>query len=168
MNANAAPHVLVVDDDRQLRTLVSRFLTEHGLRVTQAADGRELMSALEVGRFDIVVLDLMMPGEDGLSLCRRLRERNGPPVIIQLPEIRIQRVRTTVTVPDGGTLLLGGLRFFQEQRLDSSVPFLSDIPVISFFWSRQGTYIERRNLFILLKATIIRLEEHEPNFGRRG
>ena len=93
---------------------------------------------------------------------------NGPPVIIQLPEIRIQRVRTTVTVPDGGTLLLGGLRFFQEQRLDSTVPFLSDIPVISFFWSRQGTFVERRNLFILLKATIIRLEEHEPNFGRRG
>jgi len=93
---------------------------------------------------------------------------NGPPVVIQLPEIRIQRVRTTVTVPDGGTLLLGGLRFFQEQRLDSSVPFLSDIPVISFFWSRQGTYVERRNLFILLKATIIRLEEHEPNMGRRG
>jgi type II secretory pathway component GspD/PulD (secretin) len=93
---------------------------------------------------------------------------NGPPVSIQLPEIRIQRVRTTVTVPDGGTLMLGGLRFFQEQRLDTSVPFLSDIPVLSFFWTRQGTYVERRNLFILLKATIIRLEEHEPSLGRRG
>ena len=93
---------------------------------------------------------------------------NGPPVAIQLPEIRIQRVRTTVTVPDGGTLMLGGLRFFQEQRMDNTVPFLGDIPVLSFFWSRQGTYVERRNLFILLKATIIRLEEHEPSLGRRG
>jgi two-component system OmpR family response regulator len=82
MNSSAAPHVLVVDDDRQLRTLVVRFLTDHGLRVTQAANGREMMSALEVGRFDIVVLDLMMPGEDGLSLCRRLRERHGPPIIM--------------------------------------------------------------------------------------
>jgi tetratricopeptide (TPR) repeat protein len=93
---------------------------------------------------------------------------NGPPVSIQLPEIRIQRVRTTVTVPDGGTLLIGGLRFYEEQRLDSSVPFLSEIPILSFFWSRKGTYIEKRNLFILLRATILRLEEHEPALGKRG
>lgn len=93
---------------------------------------------------------------------------NGPPVSIQLPEIRIQRVRTTVTVPDGGTLLLGGLRFYEEQRNDVKVPFLGDIPVLGFFFSRRGTFIERRNLFILLKATIIRLEEHEPSMGRRG
>jgi type II secretory pathway component GspD/PulD (secretin) len=93
---------------------------------------------------------------------------NGPPVAIQLPEIRVQRVRTTVTIPDGGTLLLGGLRFYEEQRLDSTVPFLDKIPILSFFWRRQGTFIERRNLLILLKATIIRLEEHEPNVFRRG
>jgi hypothetical protein len=93
---------------------------------------------------------------------------NGPPVSIQLPEIRIQRVRTTVTVPDGGTLLLGGLRFYEESRLESSVPFLSEIPILNFFWSRKGTYIEKRNLFILLKATILRLEEYEPAMGRRG
>ncbi len=93
---------------------------------------------------------------------------NGPPVSIQLPEIRIQRVRTTVTVPDGGTLLLGGLRFYEEQKMDTSVPWLDKIPVLSFFWSRRGTFVERRNLFILLKANIIRLEEHEPNMGRRG
>jgi Flp pilus assembly secretin CpaC/tetratricopeptide (TPR) repeat protein len=93
---------------------------------------------------------------------------NGPPVSIQLPEIRIQRVRTTVTVPDGGTLMLGGLRFYEEQRLESTIPFLGDIPILSFFWSRKGTFVERRNLFILLKATIIRLEEFEPSMGRRG
>ncbi len=93
---------------------------------------------------------------------------NGPPVSIQLPEIRIQRVRTTVTLPDGGTLLLGGLRFYEETRLDSTVPFLDKIPVLNFFWRRQGTFIERRNLLVLLKATIIRLEEHEPRMGRRG
>ena len=77
-------------------------------------------------------------------------------------------MRTTVTVPDGGTLLLGGLRFYEEQRLESTVPFLGEIPILSFFWSRKGTFIERRNLFILLKATILRLEEHEPSMGRRG
>ena len=92
----------------------------------------------------------------------------GPPVSLQLPEIRIQRVRTTVTVPDGGTLLLGGLRYYDEQKMDTSVPFIGQVPLLNFFWSRRGTYVERRNLFILLKATIIRLEENEPNTGRRG
>jgi two-component system OmpR family response regulator len=75
-------HVLVVDDDRELRALVSKYLTEHGFRVTPAANGREMMNAIEVGRFDLVVLDLMMPGESGLVLCQKLRERSGPPVIM--------------------------------------------------------------------------------------
>ena len=82
MSAGAACHVLVVDDDRELRTLVGKYLGEHGFRVTQAANGREMMSALEAGRFDLVVLDLMMPGESGLVLCQKLRELNGPPVIM--------------------------------------------------------------------------------------
>ncbi len=93
---------------------------------------------------------------------------NGPPVIIQLPEIRIQRVRTTVTMPDGGILLLGGLKFFQEERLDSSVPWLNKVPILSFFWSRKGTFVSRRNLIILLKAKILALEEMEPRrYGAR-
>jgi two-component system, OmpR family, response regulator len=75
-------HVLIVDDDRQLRALVAKFLGEHGIRVTQAGNGREMMNALDAGRFDLVVLDLMMPGDDGLVLCRKLRERNGTPVIL--------------------------------------------------------------------------------------
>ena len=82
MNTGAACHVLVVDDDRELRTLVGKYLAEHGFRVTQAANGREMMKAIEVGRFDLVVLDLMMPGESGLVLCQKLRELNGPPVIM--------------------------------------------------------------------------------------
>jgi two-component system OmpR family response regulator len=65
-----------------LRALVSKYLTEHGFRVTQAANGREMMNAIEVGRFDLVVLDLMMPGESGLVLCQKLREQSGPPVIM--------------------------------------------------------------------------------------
>jgi two-component system OmpR family response regulator len=82
LNAGAACHVLVVDDDRELRSLVGKYLGEHGFRVTQAANGREMMNAIEVGRFDLVVLDLMMPGESGLVLCQKLREQNGPPVIM--------------------------------------------------------------------------------------
>jgi two-component system OmpR family response regulator len=82
LSLSTTRHVLIVDDDRQLRALVAKFLGEHGIRVTQAGNGREMMNALDAGRFDLVVLDLMMPGDDGLVLCRRLRERNGPPIIM--------------------------------------------------------------------------------------
>ena len=82
MSTGAACHVLVVDDDRELRALVGKYLGDHGFRVTQAANGREMMNAIEVGRFDLVVLDLMMPGDSGLVLCQKLREQNGPPVIM--------------------------------------------------------------------------------------
>ncbi len=87
---------------------------------------------------------------------------NGPPVTIQLPELQIQRVRTTVTMPDGGTLLLGGLKFFEERRLESTVPWLGDIPVASFFVSHKGVFLERRNLLVLIRARILRPEEDEP------
>ncbi len=72
------PHLLVVDDDREIRTLISQFLTKHGYRVSSAANGAEMMQVLNTSRIDLIVLDLMMPGEDGLSLCRRLRAQSGP------------------------------------------------------------------------------------------
>jgi two-component system, OmpR family, response regulator len=76
------PHLLIVDDDREIRDLLARFLKGHGFRVTAAADGRAMFEALSGGRFDLVVLDLMLPGEDGLSLCRRLRADSELPVIM--------------------------------------------------------------------------------------
>jgi len=77
-----APHILVVDDDREIRSLVAQLLRKHGFRVTDAPDGREMMQVLENGRFDLVVLDLMLPGEDGLSLCRRVRATSALPIIM--------------------------------------------------------------------------------------
>ena len=77
-----APHILVVDDDREIRSLVAQLLRKHGFRVADAADGRGMMEALEGGRFDLVVLDLMLPGEDGLSLCRRVRAASSLPIIM--------------------------------------------------------------------------------------
>ncbi len=76
------PHILIVDDDREIRNLLMRFLTEHGFRVTPAADGRGMQSALKSGRFDLIVLDLMLPGEDGLQLCRRLRQEVQIPILM--------------------------------------------------------------------------------------
>ncbi|WP_207461423.1 response regulator [Azospirillum sp. SYSU D00513] len=80
------PHLLVVDDDREIRTLVAQFLTRHGFRVTGVKDGAEMMRALETARMDLIVLDLMLPGEDGLSLCRRLR---AAPDTAQTPVIML-------------------------------------------------------------------------------
>jgi two-component system, OmpR family, response regulator len=66
-------HVLIVDDDRAIRELVAAYLEKSGMRVTLAANGREMRAALDSGAPDLVVLDLMLPGEDGLALCRELR-----------------------------------------------------------------------------------------------
>ena len=82
MAMETTPHVLVVDDDRDIRDLVARFLRKHQIRVETAADGRAMMEMLKTARFDLVVLDLMMPGEDGLSLTRRLRATSSLPVIM--------------------------------------------------------------------------------------
>ncbi|MDA1089579.1 MAG: response regulator [Proteobacteria bacterium] len=79
---NATPHILVVDDDREIRDLLGKFLDRHGHRVTTAADGVEMRKALEDWNIDLIVLDLMLPGEDGLSLCRTLRAESDIPVIM--------------------------------------------------------------------------------------
>ena len=76
------PHILVVDDHREIRELVARFLGNHGMRVTTAPDGRAMRRIIEDHRIDLVVLDLMMPGEDGLTICRDLRAKSSLPVIM--------------------------------------------------------------------------------------
>ncbi len=79
---DAAPHILVVDDDREIRGLLARYLGKEGYRVTTAGDGREMAKSLRDGAIDLVVLDLMLPGEDGLALCRRIRAESLLPVIM--------------------------------------------------------------------------------------
>lgn len=79
---NAMPHILVVDDDRETCVLLSKFLGQHGYRISVAHDGRAMMRVLEAARINLIVLDLMLPGEDGLSLCRRLRADNAVPIIM--------------------------------------------------------------------------------------
>lgn len=76
------PHILVVDDHREIRELVARALTREGFRVSGAGDGREMRRVLADARIDLILLDLMLPGEDGLSLCRALRAESAVPVIM--------------------------------------------------------------------------------------
>ena len=82
MNANATPHILIVDDDKELCALLSRFLTRQGYRVSVAHNGTAMAAILETARINLVVLDLMLPGDDGLVLCRRLRSTSTLPIIM--------------------------------------------------------------------------------------
>lgn len=81
MNA-PSPLIMVVDDDADLRILITDFLRSNGMRVESAADGAEMDARIAAERPDLIVLDLMMPGEDGLSILRRVRKPGGPAVIM--------------------------------------------------------------------------------------
>jgi len=77
-----ARHILVVEDDTQLREQVTAYLAEHGFHVHAAADAAAMDRMLAQAPIDLVVLDLMLPGEDGLSICRRLSSEGGPAIIM--------------------------------------------------------------------------------------
>ena len=134
--------ILVVDDDADLRALIADFLGANGLVVETASGGLEMDARLAAGRFDLIVLDLMMPGEDGLAILRRLR-RAGRPAIIMLsamgedtdrivglevgaddylpkpcnPRELLARVRAVLRRGEGGSQS-GPLRRFGEWTLD--------------------------------------------------
>ncbi len=76
------PHILLVEDDVEISRLVGRYLGANDFRVSVLPDGRKIERALEDSRVDLILLDLMLPGEDGLSLCRRLRTHSGVPIIM--------------------------------------------------------------------------------------
>ena len=67
---NERPHLLIVDDDREIRGLLAQYLEKHEFRTTAVPDGKEMRRVMERSHVDLLVLDLMLPGEDGLSLCR--------------------------------------------------------------------------------------------------
>ena len=75
-------HILIVDDDAEIRALLTRYLEKNGLRATAVGDGRAMWLALERATVDLIVLDLMLPGDDGLTLCRTLRTKSDTPVIM--------------------------------------------------------------------------------------
>jgi two-component system OmpR family response regulator len=76
------PHILVVDDDREIRDLLARFLERNRFRVTTARDGREARRAWPLGHYQLVVLDLMLPGEGGLEVARWLRQQGDVPIVM--------------------------------------------------------------------------------------
>lgn len=88
-------HILIVDDDREIRELAGNFLKKNGLNVTLAADGRQMRNLLETLTVDLIVLDIMMPGDDGLVLCRELRagkHRRTPILLLTARDEDMDRV----------------------------------------------------------------------------
>jgi two-component system OmpR family response regulator len=78
---STGPSILIVDDDRNIRELLSRSLSNHGYDVITACSAKEMEQTLGAQQIDLVLLDIMMPGEDGLSACRRMARADGPPII---------------------------------------------------------------------------------------
>ena len=78
----SSPNILVVEDDRETRTLIAKYLRTNSCNVTTAADGREMDKAMADHRVDLLILDVMLPGEDGLTLCRRVRAQSQVPIIM--------------------------------------------------------------------------------------
>jgi two-component system OmpR family response regulator len=79
---DSSPHLLLVEDDPEISIMVSRFMTDYGFRVSRAVDGRALDRIMATETIDFVVLDVMLPGEDGLSICRRLRATSKVPILM--------------------------------------------------------------------------------------
>lgn len=90
----------------------------------------------------------------------------GAPVAIQTPQLSLQRIRTTVTVPDGGSFVIGGMRTMSETDVESGIPILSDLPLIGSLFKRKGKSTVRQDVIIIVTARIIDLEEEiDHNFG---
>ena len=82
MLSDDAPHLLIIDDDRRIRELLSRYLGEHGFRVSVASDAAAARRKLNSMEFDLLIVDVMMPGETGVSLTKSLRETHAVPVLM--------------------------------------------------------------------------------------
>jgi two-component system, OmpR family, response regulator len=80
--AQTSPNILVVEDDRETRALVAKYLRNNSCNVTTANDGREMIRAMADHRVDLLILDVMLPDEDGLSLCRKVRAQSQTPIIM--------------------------------------------------------------------------------------
>jgi len=79
---NTPDHILIVDDDAEIRSLLGEYLRKNGFQVGLVADGKTMWMALTRSKVDLIVLDLMLPGDDGLTLCRKLRAESDTPVIM--------------------------------------------------------------------------------------
>jgi two-component system OmpR family response regulator len=77
-----SPKILIVEDDPEIGKLLAHAIQDNGMAVTVAEDGKVMQSLMRTNTFDLIVLDIMLPGEDGLSICRRIRSEKTIPIIL--------------------------------------------------------------------------------------
>ena len=82
MTETQSPHILIIDDEREIRRPLAKYLGDAGYRVSQAEDGREMDKIMAKAKIDLIVLDVLMPGEDGFSICKRLQATTRIPIIL--------------------------------------------------------------------------------------
>ncbi|MCZ6597930.1 MAG: hypothetical protein O7B99_09850 [Planctomycetota bacterium] len=180
-----APRLLVFNTARANLTVLNQvaYVQDYDVEIAQAASIADPIIAIVE---DGVILDVRpVVSADRRFITLELRPtvaelvrpirtittslgNTGNPVTIQLPELNISRARTSVPMPDGGTVLLGGFKVHEGQDLRSGVPFLNKIPIVSFFFERKGNFQSNRKLLILLKASIIIPQEFEPTPAQLG
>ncbi|MEM7516328.1 MAG: hypothetical protein AAF368_05330, partial [Planctomycetota bacterium] len=179
-----APRVLVFNTGRANLTVLNQvaYVSDFNVEIAQAASIADpIVSVIQDG----VILDVRpVVSADRRYITLEMRPTiaqlqrpiaemvttlgSTSSVTIQLPEVDIQRVRTSIPMPDGATVLLGGLKIAENKQLDSGVPILNKIPLVSFLFNRKGNFVTHRKLLILLKAEIVIPEEHEPTSAQLG
>jgi type II secretory pathway component GspD/PulD (secretin) len=173
-----APHLLVFNTERASLKVLNQvtYVKDFDVEIAQAAAVADpIIDVVNDGIFldvkPVVSADrkfITMELRPTVAVLRRpiLQTSTslgvGSPVTIQLPELEIQRARTTVSIPDGSTIVLGGLKISEQQDFKSGVPLLNQIPLVSALFSRKGTFVSNRKLLILLRAKIVIPVEHEP------
>lgn len=146
-----APHLLVVDDDSRIRTLLTRYLGDHGFRVTNAADAAEARRQLVGLEFDLLIVDIMMPGEDGLSLVASLRQSMTVPILMLTArsetESRIAGLEAGaddyLAKPFEPRELLLRINSILKRRAPSSTPLIEQIYFGPFTFNREKLELKR-------------------------
>src|SRR5262245_44210280 len=178
-----APRLLVHSAERATLSVTNQFayVSGYGVEIAQAAsiadpqidviqdgailDVRPVVSAdRKFVKLELrpTLATLLLPIEQ-----RVVGVGNGTPVTIQFPKLAIRKVRTTVNIPDGGTLLLGGQSIDERRNESAGVPWLRNLPVIGFFFDRKGQSVTKRRLLILLRVKIVIPKEYEPRIPTR-
>jgi len=135
-----SPHIFFVEDDPEIRSLVADLLKQEGYRVSVARDGREMDRLLEVSRIDLLMLDIMLPKEDGLSLCRRVRALSNVPIIMLTARgSEVDRVvgleigaDDYLTKPFGSHELLARIRALLRRSTTLSRPTAPQAKILAF------------------------------------
>ena len=125
-------HILVVDDDNRIRELVKEYLEENNFLVTTAKDAIEAKKKLEIVKFDILILDIMMPGESGLSLTKQVKKHNPTPIILLTAKGEADSRKRQIFLNEKGKKLSEEIFLEQKKRIYTALKNSDSDSVIKF------------------------------------